>query len=125
MFLFPSGMKRKVILSLGYNSSKTTEIYTHLSTKKYNRYKVHLIHYRILTKFVVGVILSHKPNNCILYLYYFMAEEERRHNTGLAKVAVQCSADTLAVNQSLVLIFVRIQILFFDTETTAYQNHII
>jgi hypothetical protein len=31
------------------------------------------------------------------------AEEERRHNTGLAKVAVQCSTDALAVNQSLVL----------------------
>ena len=30
-------------------------------------------------------------------------EEERRHNTGLAKVAVQCSADTFVVNQSLVL----------------------
>ncbi len=26
----------------------------------------------------------------------------RRHNTGLAKVAVQCSADTFVVNQSLV-----------------------
>jgi len=26
-----------------------------------------------------------------------------RHNTGLAKVAVQCSADTFVVNQSLVL----------------------
>jgi hypothetical protein len=25
------------------------------------------------------------------------------HNTGLAKVAVQCSADTFVVNQSLVL----------------------
>ncbi len=30
-------------------------------------------------------------------------KEERRHNTGLAKVAVQCSADTFVVNQSLVL----------------------
>ena len=30
-------------------------------------------------------------------------KEQRRHNTGLAKVAVQCSADTLVVNQSLVL----------------------
>jgi hypothetical protein len=29
--------------------------------------------------------------------------EARRHNTGLAKVAVQCSADTFVVNQSLVL----------------------
>jgi len=30
-------------------------------------------------------------------------KEERRHNTGMAKVAVQCSADTFVVNQSLVL----------------------
>ena len=30
-------------------------------------------------------------------------KEGRRHNTGLAKVAVQCSADTFEVNQSLVL----------------------
>jgi hypothetical protein len=30
-------------------------------------------------------------------------KEERRHNTGLAKVAVQCSADTFVVKQSLVL----------------------
>jgi len=29
--------------------------------------------------------------------------EGRRHNTGLAKVAVQCSSDTFVVNQSLVL----------------------
>ena len=29
--------------------------------------------------------------------------EARTHNTGLAKVAVQCSADTFVVNQSLVL----------------------
>ena len=27
----------------------------------------------------------------------------RTHNTGLAKVAVQCSADTFVVNQTLVL----------------------
>ena len=30
-------------------------------------------------------------------------KESRTHNTGLAKVAVQCSADTFVVNQSLVL----------------------
>ena len=30
-------------------------------------------------------------------------KEQRRHNTGLAKVAVQCSADTFVVNQSFVL----------------------
>lgn len=29
--------------------------------------------------------------------------EGRTHNTGLAKVAVQCSADTFVVNQTLVL----------------------
>ncbi len=28
---------------------------------------------------------------------------KRTHNTGLAKEAVQCSADTLVVNQTLVL----------------------
>ncbi len=32
-----------------------------------------------------------------------LKEEQRPGNTGLAKVAVQCSADTLVVNQSLVL----------------------
>jgi len=32
-----------------------------------------------------------------------MDKEARTANTGLAKVAVQCSADTLLVNQSLVL----------------------
>jgi len=30
-------------------------------------------------------------------------EEQRTANTGLVKVAVQCSADTFVVNQSLVL----------------------
>jgi hypothetical protein len=30
-------------------------------------------------------------------------KEKRPHNTGLVKVAVQCSADTFVVNQSLVL----------------------
>jgi hypothetical protein len=34
-------------------------------------------------------------------------KEQRRHNSGLAKVAVQCSADTLVVNQTL---FFRINI---------------
>ncbi len=31
------------------------------------------------------------------------SKESRTANTGLAKVAVQCSADTLVVNQTLVL----------------------
>jgi hypothetical protein len=30
-------------------------------------------------------------------------KEQQRHNTGLEKVAVQCSADIFVVNQSLVL----------------------
>ena len=30
-------------------------------------------------------------------------ERKTAYNTGLAKVAVQCSADTLVVNQSLVI----------------------
>ena len=33
----------------------------------------------------------------------FLEREARTANTGLAKVAVQCSADTFVVNQSLVL----------------------
>lgn len=33
-----------------------------------------------------------------------MDEEARTANTSLAKVAVQCSADTFAVNQTLVLL---------------------
>ena len=32
-----------------------------------------------------------------------LKEEQQPGNTGLAKVAVQCSADTFVVNQSLVL----------------------
>ena len=32
-----------------------------------------------------------------------MTNKKRTANTGLAKVAVQCSADTFVVNQSLVL----------------------
>ena len=32
-----------------------------------------------------------------------LKEEQRPGNTGLAKVAVQCYADTFVVNQSLVL----------------------
>ena len=32
-----------------------------------------------------------------------MKQNNTSHNTGLAKVAVQCSADTFVVNQSLVL----------------------
>ena len=31
------------------------------------------------------------------------SKENTTHNTGLAKVAVQCSADTFVVNQTLVL----------------------
>jgi hypothetical protein len=37
-----------------------------------------------------------------------------RHNTGLAKVAVQCSVDTFVVNQSLVL----------RTSTTVTKNYL-
>jgi len=33
----------------------------------------------------------------------FEGGEERTHNSGLAKVAVQCSADSFVVNQTLVL----------------------
>lgn len=34
---------------------------------------------------------------------YWNEQESRTANTGLAKVAVQCSADKFVVNQSLVL----------------------
>jgi hypothetical protein len=34
---------------------------------------------------------------------YEVTERTTAYNTGLAKVAVQCSADTFVVNQSLVL----------------------
>jgi hypothetical protein len=40
-------------------------------------------------------ILTYKNQNTI--------KKWAAHNTGLAKVAVQCSADTFVVNQSLVL----------------------
>ena len=32
-----------------------------------------------------------------------IVDKTTHHNTGLAKVAVQCSADTFVINQSLVL----------------------
>jgi hypothetical protein len=35
--------------------------------------------------------------------HFYMNNEARTDNTGLAKVAVQCSADTFVVNQTLVL----------------------
>ena len=35
--------------------------------------------------------------------YFKIRKTTTGYNTGLAKVAVQCSADTLVVNQSLVL----------------------
>jgi NADP-dependent 3-hydroxy acid dehydrogenase YdfG len=35
--------------------------------------------------------------------YHIVARSSTAANTGLAKVAVQCSADTFVVNQSLVL----------------------
>ena len=37
------------------------------------------------------------------HLTKYKTEKRAADNTGLAKVAVQCSADTFAVNQSLVL----------------------
>jgi hypothetical protein len=42
---------------------------------------------------------------CQLDMKDFIVNDERRaaDNSGLAKVAVQCTADTLVVNQSLVL----------------------
>ena len=40
---------------------------------------------------------------CCLQATLLRCESARTHNTGLAKVAVQCSADTFVVNQTLVL----------------------
>ncbi len=38
-----------------------------------------------------------------LFIKSNFVNDQRTDNTGLAKVAVQCSADTFVVNQSLVL----------------------
>jgi hypothetical protein len=49
---------------------------------------------------------SHQANaqrHCKMTRQKTTEEEERTANTGLAKVAVQCSADTFVVNQTLVL----------------------
>jgi hypothetical protein len=43
--------------------------------------------------------LNHFEQN----IYRFLKKSGDADNTGLAKVAVQCSADTFVVNQSLVL----------------------
>ena len=44
-------------------------------------------------------MLKKKPHTFMVAIL----NEKRPHNTGLAKVAVQCSADKFVVNQSLVL----------------------
>jgi len=40
---------------------------------------------------------------CDIGLHSFADREARTHNSGLAKVADQCSADTFVVNQTLIL----------------------
>jgi len=51
---------------------------------------------------MIGNVTSNKqPAN--LHRHSFVAREARTHNSGLAKVAVQCTADTFVVNQTLVL----------------------
>jgi len=56
--------------------------------------------------------LKYQPTFCLSFREQFFADigghrivgrEERTHNSGLAKVAVQCSADTFVINQTLVL----------------------
>ncbi len=44
-------------------------------------------------------------NKFIAYIagHRFVGREERTHNSGLAKVAVKCFADTFVVKQTLVL----------------------
>jgi hypothetical protein len=55
------------------------------------------------TKNCKRVCLPNRTDTATLDGQATTEKEGRTHNTGLAKVAVQCSADTFVVNQSLVL----------------------
>ena len=55
------------------------------------------------TKNCKRVCLPNRTDTATLDEQTMTEKEGRTHNTGLAKVAVQCSADTFVVNQSLVL----------------------
>ena len=55
------------------------------------------------TKACKRVCLPNRTETATLGRRAMTEKEGRTHNTGLAKVAVQCSADTFVVNQSLVL----------------------
>jgi hypothetical protein len=55
------------------------------------------------TKNCKRVCLPNRTETATLDRQATTEKEGRTHNTGLAKVAVQCSADTFVVNQSLVL----------------------
>ena len=59
-------------------------------------------------------------NDTTMYRQTTTEKEGRTHNTGLAKVAVQCSADTFVVNQSLVL---RRHIFGENRHLRHYPNH--
>jgi hypothetical protein len=55
------------------------------------------------TKNCKRVCLPNRTDTATLDRQTTTEKEGRRHNRRLAKVAVQCSADTFVVNQSLVL----------------------
>ena len=55
------------------------------------------------TKACKRVCLPNRKDTATWDIRETTEKEGRTHNSGLAKVAVQCSADTFVVNQSLVL----------------------
>jgi hypothetical protein len=55
------------------------------------------------TKIFKRVCLPNRTDTATLDRETATEKEGRTHNTGLAKVAAQCSADTFVVNQILVL----------------------
>ena len=58
---------------LGHSSSRTMEIYTHISTKNIQQIQSPFDTLSKLIKFILGVILCHESNNRMLYLCYFVA----------------------------------------------------
>ncbi len=56
-----------------------------------------------IIKYIRSVVNGFEKGFCRHEEFRFGQPEAHAGNTGLAKVAVQCSADTFVVNQSLVL----------------------
>ena len=56
-----------------------------------------------IIKYIRSVVNSFEKSLCGHEEFRFGLTEAHAGNTGLAKVAVQCSAETFVVNQSLVL----------------------